>query len=43
VTVTITEQPQAAGLLYNTVAVGLSTVDPNLTNNSATARTWVNP
>jgi uncharacterized repeat protein (TIGR01451 family) len=36
-------QPTAAGLLYNTAGVGMSTVDPSTANNSATARTWVNP
>lgn len=41
--VKIAVRPTQAGLLYNTVGVGLSTVDPDTTNNSATARTWVNP
>jgi uncharacterized repeat protein (TIGR01451 family) len=36
-------RPTVAGFLYNTAGVGMSTVDPDITNNSATARTWVNP
>jgi uncharacterized repeat protein (TIGR01451 family) len=43
VEVKIAVRPTVAGLLYNTVGVGLSTVDPDTSNNSATARTWINP
>ena len=35
--------PLAPGWIYATAGVALTTPDPNTTNNSATARTWVNP
>jgi uncharacterized repeat protein (TIGR01451 family) len=41
--VKIAVRPTVAGLLYNSVGVAMSTVDPDTANNSATARTWVNP
>lgn len=41
--VKIAVRPTVAGLLYNTVGISMSTVDPDTANNSATARTWVNP
>ncbi len=42
--VTIVVQPLAPGVVYNTVGVGLSTVDPNqVQDNSYTVRTYVNP
>jgi len=41
---TIVVQPLAPGVVYNTVAVAESRVDPNqVQDNSFTARTWVNP
>jgi len=43
VTVSIRVTPVRPGFLYNTVGVGLSTPDPNVANNAATQRTWVNP
>jgi uncharacterized repeat protein (TIGR01451 family) len=43
-TATIVVRPLAPGIVYNSVALGQSTVDPTqVNNNSATARTWVNP
>ncbi len=35
--------PLAPGFIYATAGVALTTPDPNPANNSATARTWVNP
>ena len=35
--------PLAPGWIYATAGVALTSPDPNTTNNSATARTWVNP
>ena len=48
VTVTIVVTPLVSGLIYNTVGISQSSVDPNEPqiaggSNSATARTWVNP
>jgi uncharacterized repeat protein (TIGR01451 family) len=43
-TATIVVRPLAPGVVYNSVALGQSTVDPTqVNNNSAIARTWVNP
>jgi uncharacterized repeat protein (TIGR01451 family) len=35
--------PLAPGYIFATAGVALTTPDPNANNNSATARTWVNP
>ncbi len=46
VTVTIVVEALQPGVVYNTIALSQSTVDPNDAQslaNSATARTWVNP
>lgn len=45
VTVTLVVEPLVAGLIYNSVSVSQSTVDPTDGPyvNSASARTWVNP
>jgi uncharacterized repeat protein (TIGR01451 family) len=42
-TLKIVVRAKVAGLAYFSVGAALSTVDPDLTNNAATARTWVNP
>lgn len=42
-TVRIVLRPTVAGIMYNTVGASLTTVDPNVTNNSATIATWLNP
>ncbi len=42
-TVRIVVRPGVAGIMYNTVGIALSTVDPNVANNSATIASWVNP
>jgi uncharacterized repeat protein (TIGR01451 family) len=42
-TVRIVVRPSTPGIMYNTVGVALTTVDPNVANNSATIATWVNP
>ena len=41
--ITIVTHPLTSGFKYATASVTLSTPDPNPANNSATARTWVNP
>ena len=35
--------PLQSGFLLATASVAGSTADPDLTNNAATTRTWVNP
>jgi uncharacterized repeat protein (TIGR01451 family) len=42
-TVRIAVRANATGIVYNTVGVSLSRIDPNLTNNAATVGSWVNP
>jgi len=43
-TATIVVQPLSSGVVYNTVGVAESRVDPNqVQDNSYTVRTWVNP
>jgi uncharacterized repeat protein (TIGR01451 family) len=42
-TVNLTVKPQASGWAYASAGVQLSTADPSFANNSAAARTWVNP
>ena len=42
-TVNLTVKPQASGWAYASAGVQLSTPDPSFANNSAAARTWVNP
>ena len=42
-TVKLTVKPQASGWAYASAGVQLSTPDPSFVNNSAAARTWVNP
>jgi len=43
VVVTLEVVPLSPGFLYATAGVAVSTADPDITNNSATARTFVNP
>jgi uncharacterized repeat protein (TIGR01451 family) len=40
-TVRIRVRPSTPGILYNTVSVAPSTVDPNLANNAASSLSWV--
>jgi uncharacterized repeat protein (TIGR01451 family) len=42
-TVNLTVKPQASGWAYASAGVRLTTADPSFANNSAAARTWVNP
>ena len=42
-TVNLTVSPQASGWIYASAGVQLTTADPSFANNSAAARTWVNP
>lgn len=42
-TVKLTVKPQVSGWAYASAGVQLSTADPSFANNSAAARTWVNP
>ncbi|HEY7097772.1 MAG TPA: DUF11 domain-containing protein [Terriglobales bacterium] len=41
--ISLTVKPQLSGWMYASAGVQLSTPDPSFTNNSAAARTWVNP
>jgi uncharacterized repeat protein (TIGR01451 family) len=42
-TVNLAVAPQASGWIYASAGVQLTTADPSFANNSAAARTWVNP
>ena len=42
-TVNLAVKPQASGWAYASAGVQLTTADPSFANNSAAARTWVNP